>query len=136
MANETHEETAEETAGGFNEERREALAHALREKFDMAEEDAHEIASVVAEQFGSEDEVNDETLEPTVRSIFYTLEAKKILTFRREEYSIESGEKRRGFWWRIREAALVPSLTLTPDAPEEDVYANLPRDAWTARQHA
>lgn len=136
MTNETHDVMAQENAAGFNEERRDALAQALREKFDMADEDAHEIASVIADQFGSESEVNDESLEPTVRSIFYTLEAKKILTFRREEYAIESGEKRRGFWWRIREAALVPTTTLTPDAPEEDVYANLPRDAWTTRQHA
>lgn len=120
----------------FDEERTAALSDKLRESFGMNEEDADEIAATVAEQFGDQGEVNDEALDASVRSIFYTLEAKKILSFRREEYSIESGEKRRGFWWRVRAEELVATKTLVPTAPEEDVYANLPRDAWTARQHA
>lgn len=119
----------------FPEERRAALEAALRERFDMEADDAEAIADTLAEVFGGETEVNDETIDPSVRSIFYTLEAKKILTFRREEYSIETGERRRGFWWRIREAALSPGATTIPVETEEDVYANLPRDAWT-RQHA
>lgn len=116
-------------------ERRDALALALQERFDMAPEDASEIASVLADVFGGESEVNDETLDPSIRSIFYTLEAKKLLSFRREEYSIETGERRRGFWWRIREEALAPASVQVPIESDEDVYASLPRDAW-ARQHA
>ena len=124
------------TPTGTHEERRGLLADALQERFDMAAEDAEQIAGVVSDVFGDQFEVNDETIDPSVRSIFYTLEAKKILTFRREEYSIETGERRRGFWWRIREEALVPAATNVPIASEEDVYAALPKDAWTARQHA
>lgn len=126
------------TAAGpttFPEERRQALAEALRDRFDMAAEDAEAIAATLAEVFGGEMEVNDETLDPSVRSIFYTLEAKKILTFRRFEYTIETGERRRGFAWRIREEALQPPGVEIPVETEEDVYANLPRDVW-ARQHA
>jgi hypothetical protein len=129
-------ETDAQPASGFDNERRALLAEALRKSFDMADDDASEIAATVAEVFGAQPEVNDETIDPSVRSIFYTLEAKKILTFRREEYSIETGERRRGFWWRIREEALVATATLMPDSPEEDVYANLPRELWSARQHA
>lgn len=119
----------------FPEERRAALAEALRDRFDMSADDAEAIAVTMAEVFGGEAEVNDETLDPSVRSIFYTLEAKKILTFRRFEYTIETGERRRGFAWRIREEALAPPATEVPVDAEEDVYANLPRDVW-ARQHA
>ena len=121
--------------GAFDDERREALAQALRERFDMADEDASEIASVVADAFGDQDEVNDETLDASVRSIFYTLEAKKILSFRREEYTWENGERRRGFWWRIRDEEL-RRVSLLPQAPEEDIYLTLPRDVWSMRQHA
>lgn len=120
----------------FNEEKRAALVQVLEEKFDMSPEDAAEIASTVIEQFGDGAEANDEQLDPSVRSIFYTLEAKKILSFRREEYVTDAGERRRGFWWRVREGELTKTTTLVPDAPEEDVYAALPKDAWTARQHA
>ena len=120
----------------FDEARREALVQVLEERFDMAPEDAAEIANVVIEQFGDGAEANDEELDPSVRSIFYTLEAKKILSFRREEYTTEAGEKRRGFWWRVREDELTKTTTLIPESPDEDVYASLPKDAWTARQHA
>lgn len=118
----------------FNDEKVDALREALKDRFDMSEDDASEIAQVVVEQFGAEREVNDENLDPTVRSIFYTLEAKKILSFRREEYTWETGERRRGFWWRVREEEL------RRDEPaartlEIDVYDALPRSAWT-RQNA
>ena len=119
----------------FPEERRAALTLALRDRFDMAAEDAQAIAETIAEVFGTNEEVNDETIDPSVRSIFYTLEAKKILTFRRFEYQLETGERRRGFAWRIREEALQPAGVEIPIETEEDVYANLPRDVW-ARQHA
>ena len=119
----------------FPEERRIALQEALREKFDMASDDAEAIAMTIAEVFAGETEVNDESIDPSVRSIFYTLEAKKLLTFRRFEYNLETGERRRGFAWRIREEALLPQATTIPVESEEDVYANLPRDVW-ARQHA
>ena len=119
----------------FPQERRLALAEALRERFDMSPEDSDAIAQTLAEVFGAELEVNDEMLDPSIRSIFYTLEAKKILTFRRFEYTIETGEHRRGFAWRIREEALLPAAVEVPVETEEDVYANLPRDVW-ARQHA
>jgi hypothetical protein len=120
----------------FDDEKRGALVTVLEERFDMAPEDAAEIANVVIEQFGEGAEANDEQLDPSVRSIFYTLEAKKILSFRREEYTTEAGEKRRGFWWRVREGELSKVTSLVPEGPEEDVYASLPKDAWTARQHA
>src|SRR5438874_13066086 len=81
--------------------RRDALARALRESFGMSEDDALETATVVAQQFGEQDVVNDETLEPAVGSIFYTLEAKKILSVRREEHAWVNGEKLRGIWWRL-----------------------------------
>lgn len=120
----------------FDEEKRRALVQVLEERFGMSPEDALEIASVVIEQFGEGAEANDESLDPSVRSIFYTLEAKKILSFRREEYTTEAGERRRGFWWRVRDGELTKVTTLVPQAADEDVYSTLPKDAWTARQHA
>src|ERR1051326_4553822 len=119
----------------FNEARRDALTRALVERFGMSQEDALETATVVAQQFGDQEEVNDETLEPTVRSIFYTLEAKKILSFRREEYTWENGEKRRGFWWRLRDEELQKMTTVPVEASEDDVYAMLPKSVWSARQN-
>jgi hypothetical protein len=120
----------------FDTVRRDALSRALSERFGMSQEDAQETATVVAQCFGDQLEVNDETLEPTVRSIFYTLEAKKILSFRREEYTWENGEKRRGFWWKLREEELQKMTNVPVEAADEDVYAMLPKSVWSARQNA
>lgn len=142
MSDADDESLVEETGPSFNvdapfsEARRDALSRALVERFGMSQEDALETATVVAQQFGDQEEVNDETLEPTVRSIFYTLEAKKILSFRREEYVWENGEKRRGFWWRLRDEELQKMTTVPVETAEDDVYAMLPKSAWTARQNA
>lgn len=116
-------------------DRRDALTRQLSTRFEMNEEDAREIADTILEQFGDAEELNDETLEPSVRSIFYTLESKKLVSFRREEYRWENGELRRGFWWRLRPEELDDARTLVPEARDEDVYDQLPRDAW-ARQDA
>lgn len=106
---------------------------ALKERFGMADEDAEAIASVVTEQFGAQSELNDDNLDPEVRSIFYTLEAKKLLSFRREEYTWENGERRRGFWWRVRDEELVAIANMSHAVAEEDVYAKLPKDVWARR---
>ena len=129
--------TAYEHEPVVDEAKRDALATALEERFGMSGDDAAEVATVVVSQFGEQSEVNDETLDPTVRSIFYTLEAKKLLSFRREEYVWENGEKRRGFWWRLRDEELSPKSVEVPVlTAEEDVYASLPKDVWSARQNA
>lgn len=112
-------------------DRTNALVLALIERFDMDEEDAHAIAEVVSEKFGGEEEVNDDTLDPEVRSIFYTLEAKKLVSFRREEYSIETGERRRAFFWRLRDEELAQIHGLKEDASEESIYDALPKSAWS-----
>lgn len=105
---------------------------ALKERFDMRDEDADEIAVLVAEKFSGNSEINDEALDPAERSVFYVLESKKLLSWRREEYDDASGERRRAFYWRVREdvleTAAKPSAKV--QTPEEATYAQLPKDAW------
>jgi hypothetical protein len=111
----------------------EALVDALRSRFSMETEDAMAIADVVAEQFEGKEEVNDDTLSPEVRSIFYTLEAKKLLSFRRTEYTIDTGERRRAFFWRVRHDELSKIAALASAISEESVYDQLPKSAWAHR---
>jgi hypothetical protein len=107
----------------------EMLATAMQRAFGMAPDDALETAAIVAERFAGVNEVNDDTIDADVRSLFYTLEAKRLLSFRRVEYDNEHGEKRRAFWWRIRTDVL--EELVSPVVPEnEDVYASLPSECW------
>ena len=136
MADDSHEHALPGAPLPLDAGQRDALVRALEARFDMSADDAGDVASTVLEHFGGQDELNDEALDPSVRSIFYTLEAKKLLSFRREEYRWENGELRRGFWWRLRLEEMEPTSSLTPDAREDDVYASLPADAWSGRQNA
>lgn len=107
----------------------EALATAMQRAFGMAPDDALAVAGIVVERFAGVTEVNDDTIDSEVRSLFYTLEAKRLLSFRRSEYDNENGEKRRAFHWRIRNE-VVEELN-APDVPQnEDVYASLPAECW------
>ncbi|HET6405441.1 MAG TPA: hypothetical protein VFH78_12410 [Candidatus Thermoplasmatota archaeon] len=114
----------------WNETHRDALMGALESAFGMEREDAREIADVVLERFTDRDEVDDETLDAEVRSVFYTLEAKRLLSFRRAEYTREDGDHRRAFYWRLRVESLQPQVPMAGGYDEADVYASLPATAW------
>lgn len=109
---------------------RDALTGALERTFEMAREDAVEIADVVLERFTDRDEVDDETLDAELRSVFYTLEAKRLLSFRRTEYTREDGDHRRAFFWRLRTEALATPVPVDGGYEDADVYASLPSTAW------
>ena len=116
--------------------RHEALSTALKRLFDMDEEDAREVTTAVVGAFDGRDEVPDDRLEPDLRSIFYTLEAKKLLAFRREDYSTETGDRRRAFYWRFRPDGLRSVMGLPDAVREPDVYAALPASAWSRAARA
>jgi transcription initiation factor IIE alpha subunit len=106
------------------------LSSALARAFEMEPEDARELADVVLERFSDKEEVDDETLDAEVRSVFYTLEAKRMLSFRRVEYVREDGDRRRAFYWKLRDEALDEGRSIPIQVEDVDVYATLPATAW------
>jgi hypothetical protein len=105
-----------------------AFTEALERAFSMEHEDAEEIAGVVLEKFATADEVDDETLDAETRSVFYTLEGQRILSFRRVERTTEEGAHRRSFFWRLRAEALEKPVEIP--VQDMDVYDSLPATAW------
>lgn len=112
------------------EDRGEALTHALEKAFGMEAEDAAAVSEIVASQFGDHSEVPDSNLDAEVRAVFYTLEAKKLLAFRREDVPKDVDGKTRAFYWRLRVEEIQRVLAETADASEPDVYAAIPADVW------
>lgn len=108
-----------------------ALARALARAFSMSEEDAAEVAGIVAGQFEGRAEVDDEQVSAELRSLFYTLEARRIMSFRREEYENAEGQKRRAFHWRLRPEVVVELAAPAAQPANEDVYHALPAECWT-----
>lgn len=109
---------------------RESFTDALEKAFEMQHDEARELADVVLDRFEGHEEVDDETLDAEVRSVFYTLEAKRMISFRRIEYVREDGDKRRGFFWKLRPEAIVPATAHAVPVQDMDVYADLPASAW------
>lgn len=114
-----------------------AFKNALIKTFRMDLDDAQNITQIIADCFFGENEVNDEDLEKETRSLFYTLEAENLMTFRRTEYKFE-GAIRRAFFWRLTPEVLDGSLG-REEAPaqtseEEEIsalYATLGEDVWS-----
>ena len=110
------------------------FARTLAREFDMARDEAHELAEAVLETFDGADELCDEGLDAGLRSVFYTLERRRLMTFRRVEIQGDEG-LRRSFFWKLRlEGIDEAARAVAFDVPEfQDVYASLPAEAW---QHA
>jgi len=109
----------------------EQLSAAMVRTFDMSEEDAAQVAAIVAETFADKAEVNDEGLASDLRSLFYTLESRRLMSFRREEYDNEEGQKRRAFHWRLRLDVVAELAVPSTQPTNEDVYHSLPADVWS-----
>lgn len=123
--------TADPTSFDDAVERAQWLEKVLCCTFEMDREDAKMIVGCVIEQFGDKDEILDDEIPNDVRSVFYTLEAKRILTFRRIEYESEDGATLRGFFWRFHEDWEPPEGALPDDDGDQDnVYDALPEDCW------
>ena len=111
-----------------------AFHAALTSRFNMDPNDAQAVTTVVADLFWGENEVNDEDLDKDTRSMFYTLQAEGILTFRRTEYKFE-GATRRAFFWRLTPDALAGELeVMAHEAAVVDeaaaLYEQLHADLW------
>jgi hypothetical protein len=129
----SEEGSADETAIDFDDpvERAEWLEAVLQETFEMDAEDARRVSGLVIDQFGDKDEVLDDEIPNEVRSVFYTLESKRILTFRRIEYEGEDGMRKRGFFWQFHpEGAPSPNAQDAQSEEDAGVYENLPEDCW------
>lgn len=115
----------------FSESQKGLIKNALVERLGMKPDETTEIVEAVADAFGGADEIYDGNLDPTIRSVFYTLESKRILTFRKEITTGVHGEELRTFFWRVRWDELSNGNAVSANPPlEADVYSRLPSTAW------
>lgn len=114
-------------------DKRVALSNALERELDMRPDDAREVAALVLDAFGGDEELDDEELSSDLRSVFYTIEDENLLDFRREEDRNEEGHLRRYFFWAIRWDEVAPDASDADDQVDEDqtVYDELPQNAWS-----
>ena len=107
------------------------LKKALKNKFDMSAEDAHELTKTVEAVFDGKNEVEDMSIDKHVRSMFYELHREKLLNLRREELK-EKGKSIRRYYWSFDLDAIRHGARYKPvidDSPEA-LYHRIPRRAW------
>ena len=111
------------------------LAKALKNKFNMAKEDAIALTKTVENIFNGEEEIEDMSIDKYARALFYELQREQLLKLRREEYK-EKGKYIRKYYWSfnndiIREEAYKKHKKEN----KYEIYQKLPKNAWLANSY-
>ncbi len=107
------------------------LVKALKNRFEMAKEDAIALAKTVEEIFNGEEEIEDMTIDKYARALFYELQKEKLLKLRREEYK-KKGKIIRKYYWSFNNEVI---REIAYEQNREDpyrIYKKIPKEAWVA----
>ncbi|RLF32072.1 MAG: hypothetical protein DRM98_04500 [Thermoplasmata archaeon] len=107
------------------------LVKALKNRFEMAKEDAIALAKTVEEIFNGEEEIEDMTIDKYARALFYELQKEKLLKLRREEYK-KKGKIIRKYYWSFNNEVI---REVAYEQNREDpyrIYKKIPKEAWVA----
>jgi hypothetical protein len=111
----------------------EILTSAIKNRLEVSQDVAQDLAFRVLNYFGFGDEIIDNVLDHDDRRTFYFLQDMQILTTHWEEALLPSGRIWRVFYWdlnteRILQYAVSPS---EDSRIEAGLYETLPEDVWS-----
>lgn len=115
----------------FEEKMKKLFIKALKNSFNMDENDAIALAKTVEEIFNGEKEIEDMTIDKYIRSLFYELEREGLLQLRREEIK-EKGKIMRKYYWSFNNKKIKEEAYRIFKEEEWKIYKDIPRDAWVA----
>jgi hypothetical protein len=104
---------------------------ALKNTFNMDENDAIELAHTVETIFNGNKEIEDMSIDKYMRSLFYELEREGFLKLRREEIK-ENGKIMRKFYWSFDNKRIKEGANKTSKEEEWKIYKDIPSNAWIA----
>lgn len=110
------------------------LAKALKNKFDMAKEDAIALAKTVEGIFNGEEEIEDMTIDKYARSLFYELQRERLLKLRRDEYK-EQGKYIRKYYWSFNNDTIKEVAYEKYKEEKYQIYQKIPKNAWVTRTY-
>jgi hypothetical protein len=110
------------------------LVKALKNKFNMAKEDAIELAKTVEGIFNGEEEIEDMTIDKYARSLFYELQRERLLKLRRDEYK-EEGKYIRKYYWSFNNDTIKEVAYEKYKEEKYQIYQKIPKNAWVTRTY-
>jgi hypothetical protein len=110
------------------------LMKALKNRFEMAKEDAVELAKTVEKIFDGKDEIEDMKIDKYSRALFYELQRQKLLKQRREEIKEKGKVMRRYFWSFDSKEIKIAAFEQSEEDPYK-IYKKIPKEAWINRSY-
>jgi len=111
------------------------LAKALKNKFDMAKDDAIALAKTVEEIFDGKEEIEDMSIDKYSRALLYELQRQKLLKIRREEIK-EEGKQIRKYYWSFNDKSIKQAAYEIIKEEPYTIYKKIPKNAWLSRSNA
>ncbi|UCH72170.1 MAG: hypothetical protein JSW62_01080 [Thermoplasmatales archaeon] len=105
------------------------LAKALKNKFEMAKEDAIALSKTVENIFKGKEEIEDMSIDKYSRALLYELQRERLLKLRREEYN-EKGKIVRKYFWSFNEDTIKEAAYQKIKEDKYKIYKKLPKSAW------
>jgi len=111
------------------------LIQALKNRFEMAKEDAIALAKTIEEIFNGQDEVEDMSIDKYSRALFYELQRQKLLKQRREELK-EKGKIMRRYFWSFDNKIIKELANQKTQIDPYKIYKKIPKEAWVTHSYS
>ena len=110
------------------------LMVALKNRFEMAKEDAVALAKTVESIFNGQDEIEDMSIDKYSRQLLYELERQNFLRQRREEFK-ENGKITRKFYWSFNDKIIKQAAYEEKFDDPYKIYKKIPKEAWVIHSY-
>ena len=111
------------------------LAKALKNKFNMTNEDANALTKTIEGIFNGRKEVEDMNIDKYARALFYELQRERLLKIRREEYKEKAKYIRKYYWSFNNEIIKEEAYNRKYEEEKYKIYQKIPKEAWLIRLH-
>ncbi len=110
------------------------LVKALKNRYEMAKEDAIALAETVENIFNGNQEVEDMSIDKYKRALLYELQRERMLKLRREEFK-EKGKIIRKYYWSYNKEMIREIAYEKIKQDPYKVYKKIPKEAWISHSY-
>jgi hypothetical protein len=110
------------------------LAKALKNRFEMTNDDALALTKTVEKIFNGRKEIEDMSMDKYSRALFYELQRERLLKLRREEFK-ENGKFMRKYYWSFNNDTIHEVAYEKIKKDPYKIYKKIPKEAWLTHSY-